>query len=161
MNIQHRWSIICSGVSIDQQSNNLSLFNIIEQIRIPKNHLVEIKEGGEKKLVIPVPFNLINLWSRASSDVAEKVDVEIKLIDPSGKARKVGAFTLKFDSKIERIRSKSQYSGIKASSSGVYTFRMYVKEKGQEDFRDIGSVHLNVEILPSSRIDIKKESKNK
>ena len=41
-NIQHVWSILASGVSIDQDTNNLSLFNIFDQISIPKNQLIEM-----------------------------------------------------------------------------------------------------------------------
>lgn len=157
--IQHIWSILCSGLSVDQQRNNLTLFNIIEQIKIPKNQLVETKDNGEKRFAAPIPFNLITLWRRAEADEAQKADVEIRLIDPTGEVRQIGKYELKFDPKIKRFRSISPWAGIKISSSGVYIFKTYIKEEGQKNFREAGMAYLDVEILPDVRIS-QKENNN-
>ncbi len=157
--IQHAWSILCSGVSIDQQRNNLTLFNVIEQIKIPRNQLVEVKEDGQKKIAVPIGFNLVTLWRRFKADKAEKANVEIRLVDPTNKVRQIGKYELNFAPKIERVRSTVPWAGIKISSSGIYTFKLYLKEKEERNFKEAGETFLKVEILPASQVDQKIKEK--
>ena len=151
------WSIICSGVSIDKSTNNVSLFNVIEQVQIPRNNLVEVKEKEEKWLAIPMPFYLMMLWSKPSTNTIEKASVEIKLVDSKNKSRKIGEFDIKFAPKMERIRFKFQYAGIRVSSSGAHVFKIFLREDGQKKFREVGSAQLSIEILPETKPVISNE----
>ena len=49
--IKHLWSLICTSSSVDKTSNNISLFNIIEQLNttITKDDMVKI---GQKAVSI-------------------------------------------------------------------------------------------------------------
>lgn len=160
-NIQHAWSILCSGVSIDRQTNNLSLFNIIEQIKIPKNRLVEAEENGVKKLAVPMAFNLVTLWRRVVSDTVEEAEVEISLVDPNGGIRKISEYKLNFPAKIQRIRVPIQWAGIKTDSSGVHIFKISLKENRQKSFKEVGEAYLNIEILPDEKVNPDKIEKIK
>lgn len=147
-NIQHAWSIFCSGISIDQQKNNLTLFNIIEQIKISKNRLIKLEKDGKKQLAVPAELTLVSLWRRIKSSTAEKANVKIKIIDPDGEERQVEEYELNFAPKIERIRQISKWAGFKVSSSGIYTLKVFLKTEDQKTFEEVGNSYLKVEILP-------------
>ncbi len=157
--INHVWSMICSGVSIDRQTNNLSIFNVIDQIRVPKNGLVraEGQSGKEGQLAVPISFNLLTLWERPTSDTEERASVEIRVVEPDKKVRKIASYELTFASGIKRLRSISPWGGIRVSSSGLYDFKLFLKEDGQSIFREVGNVHLDIEILDESLGNHEKE----
>lgn len=148
-NIQYVWSILCSGVSIDQDTNNLTLFNTIEQIKIPEDKLVSTED--KKGLVIPIGFNLVTMWRRLNSELVEKAEVEVEVIDPSGSKRKSSSYSLEFKEGIRRIRSKVRWGGIKVTTSGTYKFNVSMKEEGGKTFTKVGEVYLDIKILPSKK----------
>ena len=146
-NIQHAWSILCSGVSIDQENNNLSLFNIIEQIRVDKNRLIDIPiKGGGTEPALPIRFETISLWRKIKGDVQVNAEVRVELVDPSGTVRQRAGYSIEFPEKIERVRSRLQWDAIRVTSPGIYTFRVLKKESGQKSFKNAGEIYLRVKI---------------
>ena len=76
--IDHIWSLLCGKSSTDRETNNLSLFDVIEQI----NLLGPVPEPGQQTL-LPMPFELISLWSRSDPTHAEESTARIKLLAPN------------------------------------------------------------------------------
>ena len=148
-NIKHVWSVLCSGVSIDQNTNNLTLFNIIEQIKISENKLVKVED--ENKLAIPLAFSLVTLWRREDHKFTEKVDVGIEVVDPNGLKRKSNLYSFKFTAGMKRMRYQIRWGGIKVTTSGTYKFIVSLKEAKSKRFVSVGEAYLEVEILPSGK----------
>lgn len=148
-NIQHVWSMLCSGVSIDQNTNNLTLFNTIEQIKISEDKLMRAK--NENQLAVPFVFNLVTLWRREDSKYSEKADVEIEVVDPSGAKRKSKSYSLEFATGVRRMRFQIQWSGIKVTTSGTYKFVVSLKGEKDKKFIRAGEAYLDIEILPTSK----------
>ncbi len=164
--IQHVWSILASGVSVDQESNNLSLFNVIDQIVIPKNQLVEMPiVTGEKKPAIPIGFVVVSQWRKLQENIDVKGDARIELLDPSGTMRQKAEFTINLPGKIERFRSRVQWGGIRVTTSGTYIFKISLKEEGQDEFVPVGEAYLKIQIIENAskgrKINVKVRKRTK
>jgi hypothetical protein len=147
-NLQHGWSILCSGTSVDQDTNNLTLFNIIDQISIPEDKLVKMPGiDGKDKPAAPVGFNLVTLWRKSETKVAASAEVEVELLDPSGTMRQKGDYSVDLPEGITRLRSRMQWNGIRVTTSGTYTFKISLKEAGDDKFRKVGEIYLDIQIL--------------
>lgn len=72
--IEHVWSVTCSRAIIDQETNNISLLDIVEQIGT-------IGPGGEG--AVPVAIEVVTLWSRGVLDQPERGRARIGLLDPN------------------------------------------------------------------------------
>src|SRR3989344_355971 len=81
------WGVLCSMSSVDQQRNNISLFNVIEQFNLPVAFFEQQKKL-KKTLVFPLPFEIVVCWRRVLnigiSDEEIASDIKIKTIDPGG-----------------------------------------------------------------------------
>jgi len=77
------WGVLCSMSSVDQQRNNISLFNVIEQFNLPVAFFEQQKKL-KKTLVFPLPFEIVVCWRRVLnigiSD--EEIVSEIKRVKP-------------------------------------------------------------------------------
>ena len=122
--LQHIWSILCQSSSVDQKSQNISLFNVIEQINIQRN-ANNTNNGAPVK--IPFPTHLVVLLRKLDkSDSTGSMKIEI--IDPENKT---------LDSKITPINitdlTKDRWRFIFSiptmtiTTPGYYTFRILLK----------------------------------
>ena len=72
LNVEHIWTVLCKTTAIDQQTNNISLFNVVEELRIE----VETHDRHaahptlSKDLVIPAEMALVSLWKRINANAA-------------------------------------------------------------------------------------------
>ena len=151
-NLQHEWSLLCSGVVVDGESNNLSMFNIIEQFRIPRKDLTEMPTlKGEKKPAIPVSFTFVTLWRKTQETKSVSAEVEVEFRDPKNVLLQKGGYVINLPSKVERMRSRMIWNGLRVNLSGLYTFKILLKEKGEREFIPVGEVCLKVEVLENRK----------
>jgi hypothetical protein len=130
----HIWSIICSKSSVDKENNNLSLFNIIEQINSP----------DKKDIVLPIQFDLVTLWQKINEDGIKKADVRIELLDPNYKILTSSNYKLEVPANFKRIRSISHFDSFKITIAGNYAFKILLKEEGESEFSPAGDIILSV-----------------
>src|ERR1035438_8605378 len=84
------WAAACTSSSIDQSTNAISLFNIIEELTV--NNLLAQPTKEQQEMIasgkpIATPFNheVISVWLRDNIGTETKVDMALELVDPSGK----------------------------------------------------------------------------
>lgn len=151
--LQHRWSILCTKSSVDVQSNNLSLFNVIEQINI-KTELFASKKAG----AIPMDLELVTLWEKAVNGQEVKGDIEVELQDPDGKS--LGKFPYVVSVPKKRLRHFMRFNGLPVTDKpGRYTFKIRKREKTGEEFIEVGEVPIEVNIayrISKQRKEIRK-----
>ena len=126
--IEHVWTILCSSNTIDKDTNNISLYNVIEQLRID----VPEKELKENKIInVLGSFKLVTLWKRASlSDFKEReIGIEVSLVDPNGKSLMKMNYETKFHQKNRRVRNIMDIKNMLFSKSGEYYFLINLREE--------------------------------
>lgn len=141
-NIEHKWTLLCGGSSIDRKNNNLTLFNIIEQLNIH----IKRKIHGEE-ISVPVNMELVTLWGVYNVEKSSNADVEIDLLDPKKRILNTIKYKLEIPEKIRRGRSIGSISGLKVTGSGDYTFRIKIKPVEQTNFIEVGEISLEVQLI--------------
>ena len=75
------WAIVCEGSSVDRESNNISLFNVLEQVQFLEPP--EADSSGDLRPAIAMHFRLVILFSRTDPGAAEKRASRIVLHFPT------------------------------------------------------------------------------
>lgn len=146
--VQAVWGITCSLSSVDEKSNNVSLFNVIEQLNVPAKAFEQAKEE-KKPMMIPHQHELIVLFRRTIpvlSTTADSipVDLKISLIDPDGKELMENLTSFKFPN-VRRFRNRHYSLGFLITKPGDYVYRVQIKESGQDSFGSPYEVPLDIQ----------------
>ena len=143
--IQHIWSILCSSSSIDSQTNNVSLYNIVEEVgfKLQQTNEQQVNFSEEKKW----PFNVevVSLWKRTNQGNLV-ADAKIELLDPSNKKMQEVLYKLEFKPQHQRMRSIIKMNGITITGQGEYNFSILLKEDGSDKFKEITRIPIVVKI---------------
>lgn len=146
--IIHNWTILCSGSSVDEQNNNISLFNIIETLKIDLTPNEEQQKEKEVKGWYAVPFNFWLITKlQKNIDLNLAFDIQYEITDP--KDRKVGkpfGSALKFIKGHDSLRIRNQIGTFPVTESGVYKIEMSVGDIASTKFTKIGEVSFKIDI---------------
>jgi hypothetical protein len=109
------WSVLCRSSSVDRDTNNISLFEVIEEMRI----VTQSDEGTEG--IAPLQCELLTLWRRSDSSVPEVVNQKVEITAPSGE-RIAGAETPIDLSTHVRSRIRIKIEALAIRGAGTYWF---------------------------------------
>lgn len=133
--MRHIWSVACSHAVVDRDSNNVSLLNVIEQLRI--------QEAPRPDAVLPFQLDVMTLWAREDLEVPETGNSRLKFVSPAGKT--LCTFEAVVDlSSHERSRAKLTFQGLPLRNSGIYKFRIEQKSEGATRWRKVSEIPLSV-----------------
>jgi hypothetical protein len=145
--IQCVWGLLCSLSSIDQERNNISLFNIIDQLNIPAKFLAD-SALAEKPAFFHVPHEIILLWMRTLNTAisAEVVSTtcRLSLIDPRGKELQQTMAPLNLDRNIRRMRFRMRTHGLNITVPGDYIYRVEVRDLRGTNYNKVLEVPFEV-----------------
>lgn len=136
MMIDHVWTVVCSRAVVDRFTNNVSLQNAIEQF--------SIKGEPEPDALLPIPFEIMTLWTRSDLNVPATGSQRLTLISPSGEKMKEMVFTLNLTGKYRRFRTRAAFNGLIASEPGRYVFQVEFQETAEHDWQIVANVPLEV-----------------
>lgn len=143
--IEHIWSVLCSDVSVDQVTQNVTLFNVIEQLNLKKTELDAKRKSGEK-IVIPFPFKLV-IFFRKIGDSVFSGDIKCELVDPAGQILGGNENEINFpDIQKDRLRVITGFSGMPIDTEGYYLFRVFVRAKGGQ-YEKVSEVPLQIKFI--------------
>ena len=118
------WSIIAESSAIDSDTNNLSLFNIIEQVQIPEPPERPESSDSDALHAVPLRFVVVILFSRSEPDRGEKKEARLVVAMPNGS---VAETSLRFDVDLEsatRNRTRINIGTLPLAGQGEYCFRI-------------------------------------
>ncbi len=144
--IEHLWTIACSSSSIDGETNNVSLFNIIEEVGIQLQPPVGQVIDFEEKKAFPLQMEIISLWKRLVNDVDIASDIKIELLDPNNKKLQEMPYRLEIKSQHQRMRMRIRVNGMNFTGQGEYHFSVLVKEEEGDNFQEVARIPLLVKI---------------
>lgn len=148
-NLRHAWSILCTSSTLDQETNNLSLNNLIEQlnVNIGKEDAKKKSEDGSQGYMIPVQLEVITRVIKRDPQMNLAFEIKIDLLDPSNKvlaSHSPGTIGLKNGVKNMRIRSR--LPGFPVTAPGTYTLSVQLKEAGESEYTEVDRLPLDVSL---------------
>ena len=135
------WAILCERVAIDRETNNLSLFNVIEEVAVPAQPPLSLSEAIPKG-VISTTFELVVLWVRSDLDVPERGLGRIRIQIPEVSEEITQEHEVDL-SQFLRLRSRLRLPGLPAGGEGIYRFIIEGKPPG-EDWNQMFELPLRV-----------------
>ncbi|HKE45305.1 MAG TPA: hypothetical protein VKB41_12295 [Steroidobacteraceae bacterium] len=121
--MKHRWAILCERFSIDQRSNNVTLFGIIDEIHMPKAAVAEAMASG-RPTAVQIQSVLLVQTERSDMDVPEKGNLECRLFDAKGIELGVSRTEVNLEQG-RRIRSAFNINVLPITSEGIYHYRIF------------------------------------
>lgn len=141
--IKHIWSVLCQKSSVDQTSNNVSLFDVFEALEVGINPTSNMKVSDNPEFNIPIQYQIVSLWT-ITDDKNNEGEVRIILIGPDGKEKILIDSELKFPTGKRRMRSINQIQGLPLNKSGDYHFIVELKQ--EEKFQKVADLPLEVKL---------------
>ena len=115
------WAILCQSSVIDRTTNNLSIFNVIEELQVVGP--VPEGEAGDPtpETVTPNLYELVILFSRTDFEVPERGRGRVRAMAPDGTAAHPQEFEIDL-SQFLRLRMQVKIPGIPIRGEGIYKF---------------------------------------
>lgn len=149
--IKHVWSVVCRRAIVDSATNNLTISDVLEELRIDLK--VEAKNAETLKLInIPLEFEVVSLWQK-EGDKSEhlKADGEVEIVSPAGKQMKTFAQAIDMSAGMKRLRTMLRIMGFVVENPGEYILKVNIKEEGNKMYKTVAElpieVHLNKEVV--------------
>lgn len=138
--IEHVWTVVCSRAIVDQDSNNVSLENILEQITVWGT--------PTPGTIIPMPFHVMTAWIRADADIPARGRMRLTFELPSGHVFK-SPIEMEVDlTQCIRHRQKVKFSGIPIAEAGRHFVRIEFQNEDEELWRPAALVPLDIDFKP-------------
>lgn len=119
--IQHVWSVLCKHSVIDKDTNNISMFDILEQLIINNGSGIKSNKTG---VIIPIEYEIINFWTTDKKDVDNKSTMRVDIYNPEGKKEKTFEQKLEIPKGNRRLRTRLQINGFLVKIPGIYVFEV-------------------------------------
>ena len=130
------WSILCKGSSIDQQSNDISLYDIVEEMTIVPSE-TNISPKLDELKDVSVDFKLVSLWKAGPDGVVPKgFDIRIELTDPNKKIVMSDGHTINLNEndRKNRLRLVIPVKRLRFATTGDYWLTIKLKLPKEKDF---------------------------
>jgi hypothetical protein len=136
--IRHVWSVLCSRSSIDQTTNNVSLFEVLESIQVFVNMPVAIPGAA------PFAATLVTLWARERLDTPAFGHSRFRILGPTGQPV-LPELMAEIDLRTApRTRARLTLPGLPFSGDGVYNFEVSWRTGEENEWVRVASVPLEV-----------------
>jgi hypothetical protein len=142
--IKNIWSILCKQSIIDRETNNLSILDVLEEIKVNIN---SEKNQKIENINIPINYEFVSLWRRDTASSVEKFNLQLSISDPQKKIIKTFDQEITLQPGITSHRSIFRISGFLATISGEYLFKIKVLEEPKIEYQEIP---LKISIIASN-----------
>ena len=139
MMINHVWTVLCADSSIDSETNNVSLFHILEQLVVFCS-----EDPSPEEMVIPVPFEVFSLWVRKDPEKPVHGKGRVFYCFPNDSCSKPAEFDIDLD-KTVLLRTRVRSQGIKVRKPGMYTFYIELQNEGETEWTRVATLPLLIE----------------
>jgi hypothetical protein len=123
------WAILCERAVIDRDTNNASLFNVIEEMQIPAQPPLDLSQMNIPTGIFPAMFELMVLWVRSNLEIPERGRGRVLLIVPGATdaTGPGGTDALQQGFEVDltqflRVRTRLRFPGLPAGDTGIYRF---------------------------------------
>ena len=130
---KHIFTVVVRGQSVDVQTNNITLFSVLEEI-------------GASEVPFAFPdFAVVSLWKREPGEEGVRFVQRTSLVDPSGKEVFSADITLGFEK--SRQRSIVIMQAAPFATTGEYHLVIRIRREGGEEWSLVTDYPLEVRLL--------------
>lgn len=134
---------------VDRETNNVSIQNVVEQVQFNVSaSQIELFRQQNPAIGAFLPINfaiqIISLWRSVNPQVTPSADVEIEIFDSIGQSVQKADFKLQFEEGKGRMRTIITLPTVNVSDTGLYLFKIMVKEEGESTFTEVSEIPLEV-----------------
>lgn len=139
--IRHIWTVICSRAVIDKESNNVSLFDVLEEARL------RTAESDTEKPVIPFPIAIawVTTWQREPIENPTHSRGKDIILSPTGEVLVENEYPIDL-SKFKRVRAKRNVANFPVSESGMYRFRTQIWNEEKNVWEAVSDIPLDISV---------------
>ena len=128
---EHVWSVLCSRAIIDEDSHQVSLIAVIEEVHIRSSEeqiKQTIAEAGKPgtRVAVGSKMEMVSYWVRSDYDKPESGTARIAIQIPNGDFLPWQEFPLDLQAK-PGWRMRIQMAGIPIHGAGLYRFHVQQK----------------------------------
>ncbi len=136
MSIKIQFATLSLGASVDQQTGNLSVFDILEEVRTPQ-------------LPVQLPFLVISLIIEKKEPSNFEGKMLIHLFTPDGAQQMIGSGEMRVPAEQKRMKAVFRFGGFPVANYGNYKFVLScVNESGNK----IGEAILGFEAIQVAQV---------
>ncbi|MBI4067534.1 hypothetical protein HY407_04060 [Candidatus Gottesmanbacteria bacterium] len=142
--IKHIWSILCRRSIVDNETNNISINDVFEQLSVDLK--VKKSDADKVKLInIPIEFEVVCMWVK-NDKTPFKGNLNVEILNPKGTVVKNFEQPLEMPETMKRLRSRLKIMGMVVEEPGDYIFRVNVKEEGQKLYKAVAELPLEINL---------------
>lgn len=130
------WTVLCSKTSIDRESNNISLFEVLEQVTV---------EGPpeDARINLAATSTLVTEWMRSDIDQPESRFGRFSLVGPSGEVFGGVEFEINLSDEV-RHRSLINMHTLPLQGPGIYEFVIEIRDDDGGGWQEASRIPLQV-----------------
>lgn len=150
--MKHVWSVVCKRSVIDEETKNISLYDVLEQLSVG----VKVKQQAApvpESINIALEYEVVSMWTKDDREQHVQAESEIEVIQPNGKVAKSFPQKLDMPEKMHRLRARYRINGFVVTMPGVYWFKIKVKKIGEKQFKTVSEIPLEVKIHKELDVD--------
>ena len=154
-NVKVLWALLCQNASVDQQTNAVSLFNVIEELTLSPAPLNTAKKPSSTetmdfpaKTQVNTKYSLVVMTERESGmNRDSQVMMRLSITDPAGEKLFSHEFPAQFGF-TDKVRARAiiNFENMVVTKTGRYTYTISTKSAGEKDFQEQYSTSLVVKI---------------
>jgi hypothetical protein len=139
--IQHIWTVPCRLYIVDQQTNNVSLLDVLEELTLSP-HAVDPGTGHPR---YPAVFNVVSLWARQNPAQPEVGKTRLCLLSPAGDSLMEITAEVSLQ-EFRRLRHSWRIMGFPLAGTGRYHFRVERRADADADWEEVARVPLDIDV---------------
>lgn len=150
--LHHNWSLVCERALIDQKTNLLTIFNVIEEVT-----LSDLKKNGapvgpselkeEDKKIMQRDMCLLSAWRRdqLAGEEALEHDLKIEWISPAGNVLMQTESKINLEKGKNNLRVLINLDKIAFTTAGTYVFRLSDKNE-KNVFKSVTEIPIDFKV---------------
>ena len=138
--MQHKWTILCERIIVDETSQLLSLIDVIEDINIPA-----LPCDDKNITVVPIRWVLVNFWARTDETIPEYAEIKIRLVSPIETV--VAERELKIDL-TEKVNLRHFFRSGELPVQGEGTYRFIIEINNDGVWEIVSETPYRVNVMP-------------
>lgn len=140
--IRHIWSVYCSKGSVDQQTNAVSLFEVVEELQL------RVTPDAVFPLVVPYQTLMVTFWAREDPEKGLWGRQRLRLIAPDGS--ELGEFTAKINlESASRSRNFARFEAMRLGGPGRHEWEVAWRADDADEWQIVAHVPVDLAVIYS------------